>query len=180
MTGWSHEIPAWTWQELAAANERFPPVMEALELPAVSLDPEPMAEPVLPVTEVVKEEPEPDADNLSPADQADEVVSVISSSTTSSSASDVSAAASDLVGIDAPADLGCEGKWFVQASRVHLVQGELGGRLLPFCRDAAYAQDPKQVGEGFNTLPKSALCQRCLARMPRAYKALADTCGWLH
>ena len=160
------------------ANERFPPGMESVELPEVSLTPEEGAQPGQPVTEVVKEEPE--ADNLSPADHTDGIVPV-SSSTTSSSASDISAAASDLEGIDAPADLGCEGKWFAQASRVHLVQGELDGRLLPFCRDAAYAQDPKQVGEGFNTLPKSALCQRCLARMPRAlYKALADTCGWLH
>ena len=170
---------AWSWQELASANERFPALMEMedLELPEVSLTPEEMAQPVLPVTEMVKDEPEPD--NLSPAEGVGDVVSV-SSSTTSASASDVSAAASDLEGIDAPADLGCEGKWFVQASRVHLVQGELEGRLLPFCRDAAYAQDPKQVGEGFNTLPKSAICQRCLARMPRAlYKALADTCGWL-
>ena len=167
---------SWSWQELAVAK-RFPPGMESVELPEVSLTPEEVAQPVLPVTEVVKEEPE--ADNLSPANQADGVLSV-SSSTTSGSASDISAAASDLEGIDAPADLGYEGKWFVQASRVHLVQGELDGRLLPFCR-AAYAQDPKQVGEGFNTLPKSALCQRCLARMPRAlYKALADTCGWLH
>ena len=169
---------SWSWQELAVANERFPPGMESVELPEVSLTPEEGAHPGLPVTDVVKEEPE--ADNLSPANHADGIMSV-SSSTTSSSASDISAAASDLEGIDAPADLGCEGKWFVQASRVHLVQGELDGRLLPFCRDAAYAQDPKQVGEGFNTLPKSALCQRCLARMPRAlYKALADTCGWLH
>ena len=169
---------SWSWQELAVANERFPPGMESVELPEVSLTPEEGAQPGQPVTEVVKEEPE--ADNLSPADHTDGIVPV-SSSTTSSSASDISAAASDLEGIDAPADLGCEGKWFVQASRVHLVQGELDGRLLPFCRDAAYAQDPKQVGEGFNTLPKSALCQRCLARMPRAlYKALADTCGWLH
>ena len=169
---------SWSWQELAVANERFPPGMESVELPEVSLTPEEGAQPGPPVTDVVKEEPE--ADNLSPANHADGIMSV-SSSTTSSSASDISAAASDLEGIDAPADLGCEGKWFVQASRVHLVQGELDGRLLPFCRDAAYAQDPKQVGEGFNTLPKSALCQRCLARMPRAlYKALADTCGWLH
>ena len=169
---------SWSWQELAVANERFPPGMESVELPEVSLTPEEGAPPGPPVTDVVKEEPE--ADNLSPANHADGIMSV-SSSTTSSSASDISAAASDLEGIDAPADLGCEGKWFVQASRVHLVQGELDGRLLPFCRDAAYAQDPKQVGEGFNTLPKSALCQRCLARMPRAlYKALADTCGWLH
>ena len=59
-------------------------------------------------------------DNLSPSAEEDIVVSV-SSSTASSSASDKSASASDLEGIDAPADLGCEGKWFVQASRVHLV-----------------------------------------------------------
>ena len=163
---------SWSWQDLAGANEAFPHVRDSLDLLAIDLTPQHMAEPVLPVTTEVKEEAS--MDNLSPSEEEDIVVSV-SSSTTSSSASDESAAASDLEGIDAPADLGCEGKW-----RVHLVQGELAGRLLPFCRDATYAQDPKQVGEGFNTLPKSALCQRCLARMPRAlYKALADTCGWL-
>ena len=73
-------------------------------------------------------------------------------------------------------------RWIKQGTKTHIVRSKDDThREVPWCRDVAFAQDPRQSGVGFGTCTKAIFCQRCLARLPRgAYVALADLCGWLH
>ena len=100
----------------------------------------------------------------------------------SSSASDVSADPMDLVGVLPEQDTDISLQWFQQGAKVHVVRlipDE--GPKIPWCRDRPFPQDPAKVGEGFSTVLRAQLCQRCLARMPRAtYAALAEQCAWSH
>ena len=100
----------------------------------------------------------------------------------SSSASDVSAEPMDLVGVLPEQDTDISLQWFQQGAKVHVVRlipDE--GPKIPWCRDRPFPQDPAKVGEGFSTVLRAQLCQRCLARMPRAtYAALAEQCAWSH
>lgn len=102
--------------------------------------------------------------------------------TTSSSASDVTAAGEDLENIP-PLDETVEGMhWFRQGTRTHLVRArDEAHRGIPWCRDTAFTQDAKATGVGFGTCTRAIFCKRCLARLPRgAYTAIADLCGWMH
>ena len=112
----------------------------------------------------------------------DSASEVDTSSTTSSSASDITGIGEeldDLPPLDKAAD---EMGWFKQGSKTHLIKGQDDThRMVPWCRDSAFLQDPRQAGVGFGTCTKSTFCKRCLARLPRgAYIALADLCGCLH
>ena len=183
-----HPRDSWTWAELAAQNEQLGDM--GTELPA---PPEAEPAPPLPVDDsaargsadvrpgpTVQEpssphgtEPEPEAlDNQS--DSA-------TSSASSDSASDVSNEATDLEGAISTDDVAETTHWLVQGTKVHLIRGETEGRLLPWCRDAPFSQDPRSTGEGFSVVSRQRFCQRCLARMPRGlYRALARSCGWLN
>lgn len=91
----------------------------------------------------------------------------------SSSASDMSACADDLAAAD-------ELAWFKQGSKIH-VASEITEeqQLIPYCRDAPFAQDPLKRGAGFVQGCEDNLCKRCLARMPRGlYLSLAEHNGW--
>ena len=78
-------------------------------------------------------------------------------------------------------DVAVSTHWMVQGAKVHIIRGESDGRLLPWCRDAPFSQDPRSTGEGFSLVSRQRFCQRCLARMPRGlYRALARHCGWLN
>ena len=177
---------AWTWPELAQMNESFGPLEAALMTPEVQppsetppLEASGSALPVAGPADEVKTE---EVDNVTPpVVEADPTAQSVSSSTTSSSASDCSAMGSDLEGVLAEEAAITEAKWFVQSRRVHIVSGVVDERQLPYCRDSPFAQDPKSQGEGFGLVVRSQFCQRCLARMPRGlYASLADQCGWLH
>ena len=175
-----HLLPrgSWTWPELAVANDRLGP-LEIAPLPvpegAIQVDnPDELAAMELP------------ADQDNPAQQAVEerpepIHSDASSSTTSTSASDMSAAGSDMEGVvvvDAAMD---QTSWIQQGSKTHVVKSlDTDSRPVPWCRDFAFQQDPKRAGQGFGTTARQIFCQRCLARMPRAiYGAVAAQCGWL-
>ena len=182
-----HPRDSWTWAELAAQNEQLGDM--GTELPA---PPEAEPAPPLPVDDsaargsadvrpgpTVQEpssphgtEPEPEAlDNQS--DSA-------TSSASSDSASDVSNEATDLEGAISTDDVAETTHWLVQGTKVHLIRGETEGRLLPWCRDAPFSQDPRSTGEA-SVVSRQRFCQRCLARMPRGlYRALARSCGWLN
>lgn len=104
-----------------------------------------------------------------------------SSSSMSSSAND----ASDIAGVERLDDVnGVDScPWFKQGSKVHLVRCQDDtGRQVPWCRDKAFVQDPKETGEdlqGFGKTRQVHFCQRCLKRVPRGmYVAVAAQCGW--
>ena len=175
---------AWTWPELAQMNKSFGPLDAALMVPEEP--PPPAAPPAEPATTALPgagpgEEVQAEAVDTPPAPVDEETAQSISSSTTSSSASDCSAMGSDLEGVLAEEAAITEAKWFAQSRRVHIVSGVMDGRQVPYCRDSLFAQDPKRQGEGFGLVARSQSCQRCLARMPRGlYAFLANQCGWLH
>jgi len=157
---------AWGWEELCAMQQFA--LVGAFEIP---------------VEEIVEQQ----EIELPIADQEVSVPDEIASSsddgshTSSSSASDETAQGEDLVGILPAEAIGTEMPWFQQCRRVHLLKFEDEGRLVPWCRDKAFLQDPIRRGEGFVNLDRDHVCQRCLARIPRAtYSALADHCQWLH
>ena len=115
---------------------------------------------------------EQDAEEIPDSPAAD----LSGSQSTSSSASDVSAEAEDLIGILPAESIGTELPWL----KVHLVKCEDEGRLVPWCRDHPFQQEPSRRGEGFVNVDQDKVCQRCLARVPRAvYTAMADHCRWL-
>ena len=173
-----HLLPrgSWTWQELAAANDRLGPLEIApFAAPdgAIPVDhPEELAAIEIPVDQ-------PPAPQLPGSPEA--VHSDGSSSTTSTSASDVSAAGSDMEGV-IPLDVVLEEtKWIQQGSKTHVVKSlDDDSRPVPWCRDFSFQQDPRRSGQGLGTTSKNHFCQRCLSRMPRAiYSAVAAQCGWL-
>ena len=166
---------AWSWEELCAMQQYA--LAGNFKLPAEEVDP-PAGDvvgggaPVLPVPLV-----EQDAEEIPDSPDAD----LSGSQSTSSSASDVSAEAEDLIGILPAESIGTELPWFQQCLKVHLVKCEEEGRLVPWCRDHPFQQDPSRRGEGFVNVDQDKVCQRCLARVPRAvYTAMADHCRWLH
>ena len=169
---------SWTWPELAAANDRLGP-LEIAPIPA----PEGAIEVDNP-EELSSMEPPHDQSNPEQQDlpvEPEPIHSDGSSSTTSTSASDVSAAGSDMEGV-IPLDAVMEqAKWIQQGSKTHVVKSlDADSRPVPWCRDFAFQQDPKRDGQGFGTTARQLFCQRCLARMPRAvYSAVAAQCGWL-
>ncbi len=72
-------------------------------------------------------------------------------------------------------------RWFRQGKKIHIARAEDDGRLQPWCRDAAFSQDPAATGTGLFSLERDRACQRCIGRMPRlTYVALAEHCGWMH
>ena len=170
---------AWSWEELCTMQQYA--LAGNFKLPVEEVDP-PGGERVGPEVRDTPEDPPP----LPTAGQAEEIPDspeeeLSGSETTSSSASDVSAEAEDLVGILPMESIGTELPWFQQCLKVHLIKNEEEGRLVPWCRDRAFRQDPCRRGEGFMNVDQSRVCQRCLARVPRAvYTALADHCQWLH
>ena len=179
-----HPRDSWTWAEFAAQNERLgdlgtelpapPPVEIEQDLPtddATARGSADVQDLPLPVDNGPEPEPEA-ADNESVTD---------TSSNSSESASDVSNEASDLEGALSDDDVAVSTHWMVQGAKVHIIRGESDGRLLPWCRDAPFSQDPRSTGEGFSLVSRQRFCQRCLARMPRGlYRALARHCGWLN
>ena len=169
---------AWTWPEFMAVNEHF--VGDPFEI-----DPEEVvADEDLGCIEVEDgaldgiEEPELPLEDCAPPSP----VASNSDDDSSSSASDVSADPMDLVGVLPEQDTDISLQWFQQGAKVHVVRlipDE--GPKIPWCRDRPFPQDPAKVGEGFSTVLRAQLCQRCLARMPRAtYAALAEQCTWSH
>ena len=169
---------AWTWPEFLAVNEHF--VGDPFEI-----DPEEVvADEDLGCIEVEDgaldgiEVPELPLEDCAPPSP----VTSNSDDDSSSSASDVSADPMDLVGVLPEQDTDISLQWFQQGAKVHvvrLVPDE--GPKIPWCRDRPFPQDPAKVGEGFSTVLRAQLCQRCLARMPRAtYAALAEQCAWSH
>ena len=179
-----HPRDCWTWAEVAAQNEQLgdlgtelpapPPVESSPDLPEDASTARGSADVrELPVHVDTGPEPEPEApDNESAPD---------TSSTSSGSASDVSNEATDLEGALSNDDVAVSTHWLVQGTKVHIIRGETDGRLLPWCRDAPFSQDPRSTGEGFSTVSRQRFCQRCLARMPRGlYRALSRHCGWLN
>ena len=68
----------------------------------------------------------------------------------SSSASDQSADGADLEGIMADPSAAEFAAWFKQGAKTHIVSERTEeGRLVPYCRDLPFAQDPHRRGEGF-------------------------------
>ena len=100
----------------------------------------------------------------------------------SSSASDVSGSGSELDGVLPPSDATSTMRWFQQGRKIHITQGEESeGRVVPWCRDVPFTQEPSRVGEGLAPVGQQTLCQRCLSRMPRAlYAAISEHMNWLH
>ena len=123
---------AWTWPELAQMNESFGPLEAALMTPEVQppsetppLEASGSALPVAGPADEVKTE---EVDNVTPpVVEADPTAQSVSSSTTSSSASDCSAMGSDLEGVLAEEAAITEAKWFVQSRRVHIVSCRIAG-----------------------------------------------------
>lgn len=161
---------SWTWQELAAANDRMAP----LEIAPLPVDnPEELA--------AMEAQASETKDDLPLQDDPEPIHSDGSSSTTSTLASDVTATGFDLEGV-IPLDVVVEDtKWIQQGSKTHLVKSlDADSRPVPWCRDFAFQQDPKRDGQGLGTTSRQLFCQRCLSRMPRAvYSAVAAQCGWL-
>ena len=170
---------SWSWQEVCAtaAKGQFQKVEELPSNPGLAagaIEVEPGA-----LADIEKAE---DAPAL-PVDEESDISDFDGfSGSTSPSASDVSADGEDLVGIIPPDDVTEKMPWFQQGAKVHVLRGDdLQGRKLPWCRDAAFFQDPQKVGEGLDNMDRTQICQRCLGRMPRGlYAALSEQCGWLH
>ena len=148
-----HPRDSWTWAEFAAQNERMgdlgtelpaPPPVEIVQDPptddATARGSADVQDLPLPVDNAPEPEPEA-ADNESITD---------TSSNSSESASDVSNEASDLEGALSDDDVAVSTHWMVQGAKVHIIRGESDGRLLPWCRDAPFSQDPRSTGEGFS------------------------------
>ena len=58
--------------------------------------------------------------------------------------------------------------WLRQRQKVHVVrERDLDSRPVPWCRAAAFAQDPSAQGNGFTQDLTQYLCQKCLRSMPR-------------
>ena len=184
LTGGGFLAPtAWTWPELCTMNGEFGEVkIDVVEpvdddLALVGNDVAPAELPIRHTNAVSSSESEaPD-----PA-AVDAVVESSGGEDSSSSASDVSAIPEELVGILAEEELNSNLKWLQQGKKVHIVKAvPHEGRQVPWCRDSPFIQDPAKTGDGFDRISKSEICQRCLARLPRAvYVALADHCGWIH
>ena len=166
----------WSWEEFAAtaANTNFDklPADDPPELPGerpLAVDDPAM----LPLENTEPAQAEID----SPITPEGEV----SSLDTSSSASDESAVGEELLGIVPPPEATDMMRWFRQGKKIHIARAEDDGRLQPWCRDAAFSQDPAATGTGLFSLERDRVCQRCIGRMPRlTYVALAEHCGWMH
>ena len=181
---------SWTWQEVCATSSMIqlpavadlpaaPEIQEGAIAPGALADIESRQRP--------DEQPPPLPAVEGPSTAASDDESDISdwpprSEPTSPSASDVSADGEELVGIIPPDEAVDNMKWFQQGQKVHILRrDDLQGRRLPWCRDAAFPQDPQKEGEGLGTMDRTRVCQRCLGRMPSSlYVALADQCGWMH
>ena len=175
---------SWTWEEFAATNSSMTPLEfgplgpPPPETDQVIIDADSALDPTIALEDADEERALP-----GPADVHDSASELeATSSDTSSSASDVSGAGDELDGLP-PLDLCVDSmRWIKQGTKTHIVRSKDDThREVPWCRDVAFAQDPRQSGVGFGTCTKAIFCQRCLARLPRgAYVALADLCGWLH
>ena len=60
-------------------------------------------------------------------------------------------------------------EWFSQRARRHVVREVVDGRLVPWCREEAFNQDPVAKGVGVSQ-KGSPFCHKCLARMPEALR----------
>ncbi|CAE7257437.1 unnamed protein product [Symbiodinium microadriaticum] len=60
-------------------------------------------------------------------------------------------------------------EWFSQRARRHVVREVVDGRLVPWCREEAFRQDPVAKGVGLSQRG-SPFCHKCLARMPEALR----------
>ena len=89
------------------------------------------------------------------------------SSSSSSSSSDFSEGSASE---NAAAPQACEGmEWF--QDKYHLTrEKDEHVRSVPWCRTAAFPQDPTQQGVGLTSVPLSKYCSKCLARAPRYVK----------
>ena len=164
-------VDSWTWKDFQALHQQTPWAADEPALNAAITD---AAEPDKPEEEpaaVAATEPEPAGEpEAGPSDSVD----------TSSSASDNSAEADYLRGIWPDPTAAADLQWFKQGTRTHVVSDTTeGGRLVPYCRDAPFVQDPSRRGEGFLQGSMDSVCRRCLGRMPRGlYLSLAEHCGW--
>eukprot|EP00438_Fugacium_kawagutii_P019664 Skav207970 [mRNA] locus=scaffold495:38754:40787:+ [translate_table: standard] len=183
---------AFTWQEVATLHKMFPdhPPDYARELEPPSAAEESLG--ALPVADtpaaseaaaVASVDPAVETVDYSPDDGpgAGDPEDQSSSADVSESASDSSAQGEDFIGVVAEETAAKAVIWFRQGKKVHLAaeEGE-DFRLVPWCRDSPFAQDPTERGVGFTVVAEDQLCQRCRARMPRGvYLALAEYCGWV-
>ena len=177
---------SWTWEEFAGQHmavgwlpiDRLmhpQPLVDGFRESDLQVCP---AEPVLPVpVDPAGEAAGVDYGGDEPADEAGE-----SSSDLSFSASDLSADPTDLVNMVPDEEILTELAWFKQGSKVHVVREKNEDqRNAPWCRDFPFVQEAKEYGSGLGGLTLDAVCQKCLARMPRStYCALADIAGWAH
>ena len=158
---------AWTWPGLQSLH-LLHPWPDSVHEPVA--EPPPAAEEAHTMEAVADEaEPEPDDEEM-PSDES------------SLSGSEKSAEGDDLLGILADDEAGTEIQWFKQGAKTHIAREVTEeNRMVPYCRDSAFSQDPVRQGEGFVSGGVSSVCSRCLTRMPRGlYQAIADYNGWLH
>eukprot|EP00435_Cladocopium_sp_Y103_P025431 s4491_g6.t1 len=149
---------SWTWQELAAANDRLGP----LEIIPIQTPDAPPLRPLLlemtqpwrrlwtsriKSTQMLPVLPPPLPQVMSVLMEGVELLDVVVENT----------------------------RWIKQGNKVHVVKHlNEDARPVPWCRDFAFSQDPKGDGVGFGTSSRQAFCQRCLARMPRAVYSAVD------
>ncbi|CAE7298184.1 ppsA [Symbiodinium natans] len=96
-----------------------------------------------------------------------EISSSQSSSSSSGEAEDLSSSGEEVLPV---ADVD-DWAWFQQRAKFHVVQcRDDGERLVPFCRKAAFPQDPTRTGSGLPPM-EGAVCQRCLRSVPKLLKA---------
>ena len=167
---------AWTWPEFMAVNDHFvgTPLMLDKEEILVEDDCIEIADGALDDVQA----PELPVEDCDPPEELDDD----SEDNSSSSASDATADPHDLLGVIPEEGTDLSLQWFQQGVKVHVVRWVPDtGPKIPWCRDRAFPQDPAKAGEGFDMVMQAQMCQRCLARMPRAtYAALAEQCGWSH
>lgn len=191
---------SWTWEEVSHSHRMLPeepqqPMAELFDQPAQPETAEGAVKAASPASsslssprEVVDDCPEPGS-GAAPVEMAADLPVVASppkededESDLSSSASDVSGSGSELDGVLPPSDATSTMRWFQQGRKIHITQGEESeGRVVPWCRDVPFTQEPSRVGEGLAPVGQQTLCQRCLSRMPRAlYAAISEHMNWLH
>ena len=172
-------VDSWRWPDLQALHRQTPwsaadPDLSAAITDAAAPAPEQPGE-----EQPGEEQPDDQAATLEEPAGEPEAASGASGDD-SSSASDISADADDLVGILPDPTAAAEIKWFRQGTKTHLVSDTSeSDRLIPYCRDKPFDQDPARRGEGFVRGGLECICKRCLSRMPRGlYLSLAEHCGW--
>lgn len=83
------------------------------------------------------------------------------------SSSDSSSCGEISSGESCVADEEAEPEWFLQGSKRHVIRElDPAGRLIPWCRESAFVQDPVARGIGVAQTAADAWCSRCLGRTP--------------